>query len=300
MNDGAELRTVADFLRWIATRFAAAELHFGHGTDNAWDEAVALVCGRLGLPWDRLEHVLHARLTATERTGLADLAERRIADRVPVPYLVGEAWFAGRRFLIEPGVLIPRSPIAELILDGFAPWLTGAPDRILDLCAGSGCIGIACAHEFADAEVILAELDPAAADLAGRNVALHGLEHRVLAVGSDLFDAVAAERFDLIVANPPYVDGDDLDVLPEEYRHEPMAALAGGADGLDVVRRILADAPAHLTPHGLLVVEVGNSRAVLERDFPRVPFVWPDFDCGGHGVLVIGRADLVAGLSSPG
>ena len=300
MTDADELVTVADYLRWIATRFAAAELHYGHGTDNAWDESLALVCGYLKLPWDKLEYVLGSRLLKAERDALEGLTEQRIEQRIPVPYLVGEAWFAGYRFSIAPGVLIPRSPVAELIRDEFTPWLMRPPGRILDLCSGNGCIGIACARQFGEALVTLAELDPSALDLARENVRLHGLEDRIRVVESDLFSGIDERPFDLIVANPPYVDADDLASMPAEFHHEPVAALSGGPDGLDLVRRILAEAGTRLASDGLLVVEVGNSSAALLQAFPNLPFAWPDFEYGGHGVFVVDRRGLQAGLSATG
>ena len=300
MTDADELVSVADYLRWIATRFAAADLHYGHGTDNPWDESLALVCGYLKLPWDKLEYVLGSRLLKVERDALEGLTEQRIEQRIPVPYLVGEAWFAGYRFSIAPGVLIPRSPVAELIRDEFTPWLMRPPGRILDLCSGNGCIGIACARQFGEALVTLAELDPSALELARENVRLHGLEDRVRVVESDLFSAIDERPFDLIVANPPYVDADDLASMPPEFHHEPVAALSGGRDGLDLVRRILAEAGARLASDGLLVVEVGNSSAALLQTFPNLPFAWPDFEYGGHGVFVVDRRGLQAGLSATG
>jgi len=293
-----ELITVEDYLRFAASRFSSSDLFFGHGTDNAWDEALSLVCGYLGLPWDKLEWVLSGRLTTGERKDLASLIELRIRDRVPVPYLIGEAWFAGFRFLIEPGVLIPRSPIAELIDKGFEPWLSGEPARVLDLCTGSGCIGIACGLVFPEARVTLSDIDEAALNLASRNVAMHGVGDRVSVVQSDLFSAIPAGSFDLIVVNPPYVDADDLRSMPAEYRHEPMPALAAGADGLDLVRRILDGALAYLAPDGVLVVEVGNSAGALVEAFPTLPFVWPDFNYGGHGVFILDRSGLASGLSA--
>ena len=300
MTDADELVTVADYLRWIATRFAAAELHYGHGTDNAWDESLALVCGYLKLPWDKLEYVLGSRLLKAERDALEGLTEQRIEQRIPVPYLVGEAWFAGYRFSIAPGVLIPRSPVAELIRDEFTPWLMRPPGRILDLCSGNGCIGIACARQFGEALVTLAELDPSALELARENVRLHGLEDRIRVVESDLFSGIDERPFDLIVANPPYVDADDLASMPPEFHHEPVAALSGGPDGLDLVRRILAEAGTRLASDGLLVVEVGNSSAALLQAFPNLPFAWPDFEYGGHGVFVVDRRGLQVGLSATG
>ena len=290
MSAADELSTAADLLRWTATRLAHADVHFGHGTDNAWDDALALVCGQLGIPPDKLQFVMNARLTRAERSELIRLLERRIVHRVPVPYLVGEAWFAGRRYLIEPGVLIPRSPIAELIDAQFAPWLAQSPRRILDLCTGCGCIGIACAHTFADAQVVLSDIDDAALALAARNVALHGLEHRIDVVRADVFDGLPADRFDLIVTNPPYVNSTDLAAMPREFRHEPVSALAAGSDGLAILNRILASARNWLADDGLLVGEAGASAAALVRAHPTLPFVWPDLACGGYGVFVLDAA----------
>ncbi len=259
MNPSEELQTVADYLRWMTTKLSRSSVHYGHGTDNAWDEALALLCGRLGVAPEKIEFVLSARLTQVERRELVRLLERRIVHRVPVPYLVGEAWFAGRRYLVEPGVLIPRSPIAELIASEFAPWLTRFPDRILDLCTGSGCIGIACAHAFPYAEVVLSDIDDSALALAARNVSLHNVGDRVSVVRADVFEGLDASTFDLIVTNPPYVNAADLANMPAEFLHEPRLALAAGDDGLDIVRRILTGAPKWLAEDGALVGEVGNS-----------------------------------------
>jgi ribosomal protein L3 glutamine methyltransferase len=287
-----ELATVADFLRWMTTTLSRADVYYGHGTDNAWDEALALLCGRLGIAADKLQFVLSSRLMTGERAELVRLLERRIVFRVPVPYLVGEAWFANRRFLIEPGVLIPRSPIGELVDSAFAPWLVRSPERILDIGTGSGCIGIACALTFPDAEVVLSDIDDAALSLARRNVALHQVEDRVRVVRADVFDGLPDERFDLIVTNPPYVNAADLAAMPREFQHEPQRALAAGADGLDIIRRILAQARAWLADDGLLVAEVGASAADLVAAFPDTPFVWPELDRGGHGVFLIDAAGL--------
>jgi ribosomal protein L3 glutamine methyltransferase len=288
----AELTTLADLLRWATTRLARADVYFGHGTDNAWDEAAALLCGWLSIPPDKLGFVLSARLLDDERRELIRLVERRIVHRIPVPYLVGEAWFAGRRYLIEPGVLIPRSPIAELIEASFAPWLARPPQRILDLCTGCGCIGIACAHAFPAAEVVLADVDDAALELACKNVMLHGVGDRVTALKSDLFAGLPVGRFDLIVTNPPYVDGADLAAMPREFQHEPLQALAAGEDGLAVVERILADAGAWLASEGILVCEVGASAPALLEAHPELPLVWPDLERGGRGVFVLDAAAL--------
>jgi ribosomal protein L3 glutamine methyltransferase len=292
LNPSDELETVADFVRWIATRLARADVYFGHGTDNAWDEAFALVCGHLKIAHDQIGFVMSARLTRLERRELVRLLERRIVHRVPTPYLVGEAWFAQRRYLAQPGVLIPRSPIAELIGAEFAPWLKRSPERILDLGTGSGCIGIACAHAFPQAAVVLSDVDDAALELAARNVELHRVGDRVSVVRADVFDGLEQATFDLIVTNPPYVNASDLSQMPAEFRHEPRGALAAGRDGLDVIRCVLADARDWLAADGLLVGEVGSSAEDLVAAYPNIPFVWPDFAHGGHGVFVIDAAGV--------
>jgi len=292
VNPAEEFATVADLLRWFATELARSDVFYGHGTDNPWDEALALLCGRLGLAPDKLQFVTSARLTTRERRELVRLLERRIVQRVPVPYLVGETWFCGQRYLVEPGVLIPRSPIAELIEGDFSPWLTHAPSRILDLGTGSGCIGIACAHAFPDAVVTLSDTDEAALALARRNVALHGVADRVEVVRADVFEGLAPARYDLIVTNPPYVNASDMAALPAEFRHEPRAALAAGDDGLDVVRRIVNEARQWLTDDGVLVAEVGSSADALIEQIPSIPFIWPDLVRGGHGVFVVDAARL--------
>lgn len=289
-----ELQTVRDFLRWAVSAFNAAGVAFGHGTDNAWDEARWLVLGALHLPFDSPDWVLEARLGAAERAHLAALLARRVGERMPVAYLLGEAWFAGLRFRVDPSVLIPRSPLAELIATRCEPWIDAQvePRRILDLCCGGGCIGIAAALAWPGAEVVLGDISPAALALARENVALHGVAERVRVVESDLFAALGDEVFDLILTNPPYVDAADMDALPAEFRHEPRLGLAAGADGLDIARRILAEAADHLEPEGLLVLEVGNSADALERAFPQLPFLWPDFEHGGHGIALIHAREI--------
>jgi ribosomal protein L3 glutamine methyltransferase len=287
-----ELTTVADWLRFSTTRFERAGLYYGHGTDNAWDEAVALLRGFLGLPHDKMEYVLAATLTRAERRALLRLVEARTVRRVPVPYLTGEAHFAGRSYRVTRDVLIPRSPIAELIEAAFAPWIATPPSSILDLCTGSGCIGIACAHQFPEAWVTLTDIDPKAVALARENARLHGVGDRVEAIESDLFDALRGRRFDLIVTNPPYVDAGDLDAMPAEHRHEPRHALAAGDDGLDVIRRILAGAALHLEPGGTLIGEAGASIRALLDAFPALPFELPLLEHGGEGVFVLREASL--------
>ncbi|MGB1092482.1 MAG: 50S ribosomal protein L3 N(5)-glutamine methyltransferase [Oceanobacter sp.] len=288
-----ELKTVQDMLRWAVSRMNEAGIYFGHGTDNPWDEARLLVTHALHLPWDMAIEWYSSVLTEEERTQVADLVATRIETRMPAPYLTEEAWFCGKPYKVDQRVLIPRSPIAEMINQGFAPWWKNnhAPQRILDLCTGSGCIGIACAHAFDEAQVELLDLSFDALAVAEENIYRHGLEDRVTAMQSDLF-AAADGRYDLIVSNPPYVDADDMASLPEEFLHEPEMALAAGDDGLDLVRIMLAEAEQYLTDDGLLVVEVGNSCIALADAYPELPFVWPSFKQGGHGVFVLQASDL--------
>lgn len=281
------LRTLRDHIRWAVSRFHAEGLYFGHGNDNAWDEARQLVLGALHLPWDISDSYLDCRLEDDELSHVQHLLRRRIKERIPAAYLIGEAWFCGLPFVVDSRVLVPRSPIAELIGQRFAPWLAETPARILDLCTGSGCIGIACARAFPEAEVVLADLSFDALEVANQNIERHELEERVYTVQGDGFAGLPNQRFDLIVSNPPYVDAEDFADMPEEYHHEPALGLACGEDGLDLVRRMLAEAADHLTEHGLLVVEVGNSQVHVEALYPEVDFTWFDFEHGGHGVFAL-------------
>jgi ribosomal protein L3 glutamine methyltransferase len=281
------LRTLRDHIRWAVSRFHAEQLFFGHGTDNAWDEARQLVLGALHLPWEMADSYLDCRLEDDEREHLQALLHRRIEQRVPTAYLLGQAWFCGLPFIVNDHVLIPRSPIGQLIERRFEPWLAKEPARILDLCAGSGCIGIACAYEFLDAEVLLADLSFEALEVANRNIEQHGLDDRVYTVQGDGFDGLPKQRFDLIVSNPPYVDAEDFADMPAEFQHEPALGLACGDDGLNLVRRILAEAADHLTETGTLIVEVGNSQVHVEALYPEVDFTWLEFTDGGHGVFLL-------------
>lgn len=295
-----ELVTLLDLVRWGASRFNEAGLHFGHGTDNAWDEALQLVMHGLHLPLDSKPEVLQARLTLEERREVMALLERRVDERLPLPYLTRKAHFCGLEFYVDERVLVPRSPIGELIRNGFQPWLQVEPLAILDLCCGSGCIGITCAAAFPEARVDLADIDSGAVEVAQTNINRHHLNERVRAVQSDLFSGLEGFSYELIVCNPPYVDARDLAEMPQEFRAEPEIALGSGDDGLDFTRRLLREAANHLQPDGLLVCEVGNSWEALEEAFPTVPFTWPEFADGGHGVFVISREELLAYQSALG
>lgn len=287
------LTTIIDLIRWAASRFGEAGLYFGHGTDNAIDEAAALVLHALHLPADTHPNWLQSHVTAEERERILALINRRIDERLPLPYLTGEAWFAGLRFRVSPDVLIPRSPMAELVEESFTPWLDpGRLHRALDLCCGSGCIGIATAVYHPDCVVDLVDISPEALEICRENIQLHELEDRVSAIQSDLFQELAAEPYDLIVSNPPYVGAEEMASLPAEFRHEPNLALEAEEEGLAVVRRILKQAGDFLAPDGVLIVEVGNSAPLLQALYPDVPFVWLDFARGGHGVFQLSAQDL--------
>jgi ribosomal protein L3 glutamine methyltransferase len=291
----AELATIVDLIRFAASRFNAAGLTFGHSHDNAIDEATHLVLSSLHLPPDLPPAYGAARVTSDEKQRVLSLVGRRVETREPVAYLVGETWFAGMPFTSDRRALVPRSPIAELIEDGFSPWLDGREvTRALDLCAGSGCIGIAMAAHHPLWDVDLADISEDALALASENIARHQLGDRVRAVHSDLFQSLAGERYDLIVSNPPYVTDTEYAALPGEYAHEPKLGLAAGQDGLDFALRILRDASDHLSDKGLLIVEVGESERALVELLPAVPFVWIEFRVGPMGVFALERHDLVA------
>ncbi|WP_318457826.1 50S ribosomal protein L3 N(5)-glutamine methyltransferase [Photobacterium leiognathi] len=288
-----ELHTLQDMLRWTVSRFNAAGLFYGHGTDNAWDEAVQLVLPTLYLPLDVPPEVRDSRLTSSERHRIVERVIRRINERTPVSYLTNIAYFCGMEFFVDERVLIPRSPIGELIENRFEPFLSQEPTRIMDLCTGSGCIGIACAHMFPEAEVDIVDISPDALAVAEQNIADHGLEQQVIPLRSDLLRDVPKDKYDLLVTNPPYVDQEDMDSLPDEFRHEPELGLAAGSDGLKLVRRILANAPDYLKEDGILICEVGNSMIHMEEQYPHTPFTWLEFDNGGHGVFMLTRQQLV-------
>lgn len=290
MNDASivnDLITIRDYLRWATSRFSEAELVYGHGTDNAWDDAVQLLCYALHLPLNS-QDILEARLTMEERQRLVKLINERISTRKPVAYITHRAWFAGLDFYVDERVLVPRSPIAELIQQHFAPWAIEFPDRILDCCTGSGCIAIACALAFPDALVDAVDIDQGALDVAKKNVAAYGLTDQVQVKASDLFTALADQQYDLIVTNPPYVSEKEIAELPKEFQHEPKLGLYGhGNDGLDLVQKILQNAAKHLSERGILVCEVGFSQPRLIKRYPSVPFTWIEFQEGGQGVFML-------------
>ncbi|WP_133407518.1 50S ribosomal protein L3 N(5)-glutamine methyltransferase [Parashewanella tropica] len=290
-----ELQTVGDMLRWAVSRFNDADIYYGHGTDNAWDEAIALVFHALHLPHEIGQQVINTNLLTSEKHKIVDLIIRRVNERIPVPYLTNKAWFSNLEFYVDERVLVPRSPIAEMIANRFGPWLYNKPvNRVLDLCTGSACIAIACAYEFEEAEVDALDISDDALEVAQINVESHHVIDRVFPMQSDLFSAIPkGPQYDLIVSNPPYVDEEDLSEMPNEYHHEPEIGLGSGRDGLDLTKRILANAADYLTESGVLVVEVGNSMVHLMEQFPEVPFTWVNFEHGGDGVFVLTRDQLV-------
>jgi len=291
-----QLHTIGDYVRFATSQFNQAELFFGHGTDNAWDEAINLVFFALHLPPKLDDQLMLCRVTTDEKLAILNLVNERIEQQCPAAYITQQAFFAGLPFYVDERVLVPRSPIAELIEQRFIHQLPEhtTPNRVLDLCTGSGCIAIACAYAFPLAEIDALDLSIDALDVAQINIENHGLLAQVIPIQSDVFSGVAGEKYDLIVSNPPYVDQQDVDDLPYEYSHEPAMGLGCGEDGLDIVRIILAQAAEHLTKQGILVCEVGNSQVHVERVYPEVPFQWLSFQRGGHGVFVLSYAQLLA------
>jgi ribosomal protein L3 glutamine methyltransferase len=296
----ARLDTPKDFIRWGASAFNRAKLHFEHGTSNAVDEALNLVLHALALDHDMPPWLLDGQLTEAEKRAVYDLLERRVRERKPYAYITNRARFAGLDFYVDERVLVPRSPIAELIEAQFEPWIK--PERvtrILDLCTGSGCIAVACAYAFHDAAVDATDVSAEALEVARMNAEKLHVADRVLLHRADVFDGLLEAPYDIVVSNPPYVDAEDMATLPDEHHHEPKLGLAAGQDGLDVVRRILAGAPRYLAPDGILVVEVGNSRWALEQAYPDLPFTWLEFQRGHAEVFLLRAAQFAPGKPRP-
>lgn len=292
----SELVTIMDYIRWASSQFNRAELTYGHGTENALDEAVALVSHALAIPHDVPAPMYQARLTDEEKSAVIELINKRINKRIPLPYLTNEAWFAGIPFYVDERVLVPRSPLAELIEQHFEPWLdlTNTPDsRFLDLCTGSACIAIACAMAFPESHVDAVDISRDALDVARINVKKYALEQQVSVIESDLFSALPEKRYNIIISNPPYVDETDMANLTEEFKHEPALGLEAGKQGLDIVTRILEKAANFLLPGGLLIVEVGNSAPALEQALPHIDFTWLEFERGGQGVFLLSYEQLM-------
>ena len=289
-----ELFTIRDYIRYAVSRFNAAGLFFGHGSDNAWDEAVYLTLHTLNLPLDRLEPFLDARLLPHESEQLLDIYTSRCQDRLPAAYLTHEAWLGEHRFYVDDRVIVPRSFIAELLDEQLAPWVDDpwAIESALDLCTGSGCLAILTALAFPNAEVAAVDISPDAIAVAERNVADYGLYNRVELIKSDAFTKLQGRKFDLIVSNPPYVNAESVAALPPEYLHEPELALGSGEDGLDFTRVILHEAKQHLTENGILIVEIGHNREALEAAYPMLPFTWLDTAAGDEYVFLLHAADL--------
>ncbi len=289
-----ELKTVNDMLRWGVTQFNGSDIYLGHGADNPWDECFSLICYVLNLPPLSNPDLMSARLTTSEKAAIADLIVQRIETKKPAAYLTNLAYFVDLPFYVNEDVLVPRSPIGELIKDKFASLISNEPKRIMDLCTGSACIAVASAYAFPEAEVDALDISPEALAVADENIHRLGVADRVIPVQSDVFSGVEGQTYDLIVSNPPYVDAEDLADMPEEFHHEPEIGLGSGEDGLDITRIILREAAQHLNDNGVLIVEVGNSMIHLQAEFPHVPFNWLEFENGGLGVFALTKEQLVA------
>jgi ribosomal protein L3 glutamine methyltransferase len=290
----SQLISLGDWIRWAASRFEEAELYYGHGTDNAWDEAVALVMQTLSLSYDLNPQVFGSRLTSAERRDIAQNIKDRIEKHIPVPYLTKQAWFMGLPFYVDERVLIPRSPFAEWIENHFEPWVASENvHRILEIGTGSGCMAIACAQSFPEAHIDAVDISEDALDVARRNVEKHGLQEQVKLVQSDCFAALGESTYDIIISNPPYVGDAEMAGLPQEYLVEPDSALRASEDGLAIVMAILKDAQRHLNANGVLIVEVGNSDEALAARLPDMPFTWLEQSNGGHGLFVLTKEQLI-------
>jgi ribosomal protein L3 glutamine methyltransferase len=292
-----ELLTIRDWLRYAVSRFENSDIFYGHGTDNAYDEAVWLVMGSLHLPHDTLNNFLDARLTSDERTKLAGFIEARISKHTPTAYLLKEAWLQGLKFFVDERVLIPRSFIAELLVnDGLQPWIE-YPELVnsaADLCTGSGCLGVLLADAYPDAHVDVIDISPDAIAVCNINIANYGLQERVTAIQSDMFSALKGKQYDLIISNPPYVDAPSMAELPAEYRNEPQLALGSGVAGLDHTHTILREAANYLTDDGILVVEIGHNRDALIEAYPDLPFTWLEVSSGDAFVFLLTKSQLIS------
>ena len=290
----SELATLRDLMRFAVSRFNEAALFFGHGTDNAWDEAAYLLLHTLHLPVDQLDPYMEARLTSSERIAALKIIRRRITERLPAAYLTKEAWLGDFRFYVDERVIVPRSHIAELLREQLTPWVNDpwGVRRVLDMCTGSGCLAILAAEAFPEASIDAIDLSPDALAVAQKNVGDYGLEERVRLIQSDAFGSIPGEKYNLMISNPPYVNAESMACLPDEYRREPEMALASGEDGLDFARVLLKEAAQHLTADGILVVEIGHNKDELERAFPKISFVWLDTSAGDRFVFMLRRKDL--------
>ncbi len=289
-----ELHTIRDWMRYTVSRFEEAGLFYGHGAQNSYDEAAWLILAALHLPMDTLNTFMDAVITETERKHLIHLIERRVTERVPTAYLVREAWLGEYKFYVDERVIVPRSFIAELLREDLAPWVEN-PEEVVaaaDICTGSGCLAILLAMAFPNAEVDAVDISDDALSVAQRNIADYGLEDQVTAIKSDMLTALAGKQYDVIISNPPYVNAPSMDVLPQEYRHEPQLALASGEDGLEHVRTLLSEAANHLHPGGLLIVEIGHNRDELEAQFPNLPFTWLEVASGDSFVFLLTKEQL--------
>lgn len=294
------LTSLLDAVRFGMTRAAEHGLYYGHGTDNVWDDMLALMGGSLKLPPHRVTSLLASRLTVDEKTLLTTQLRKRCLDKIPVPYLIQEAYFCGESYYVDGRVLIPRSPLAELIEQQFSPWVEAhAVHRVLDLCTGSGCVAIACAQYFPDATVIASDVSADALAVAQINVTRHHVGDRVTLIQSDVWDNIPPGPYDLIIANPPYVSAAEMQTLPAEYHHEPAMALEAPEEGLAIVHRILSKLGAYLAPHGIAVIEVGNSQAPLVQAYPEAPFLWLEFERGGEGVCLLAADQCSAFRAAP-
>lgn len=290
----SKMHTILDILRWTTSYFSAANIYYGHGTDNPWDEAVRLVLPTLLLPLNYPVNLYGARLTIQERQHLVKRIMRRVKERIPVAYLTNKAWFCGYEFYIDERVLIPRSPIGELIESNFDSLIEEEPKYLLDMCTGSGCIAIACSHAFSKVRVDAVDISADALAVAEKNLAAHGVQNVVTPLLSDLFGNIAKNKYDIIISNPPYVKADEMSILPNEYHFEPVIGLVAGADGLNFIRRIISSAADYLNDNGILICEVGNNQEHLIAHYPKVPFIWLDFNHGGEGVFMLTKVQLLA------